>query len=419
MPKFKIRLKPHEATALGFKLKLKTPYGNAEYCVTQEQHKSLLKLRDFQSTEFKEVKRTLNKKGEVISTVEKLGAKKLVDIPDNHKIYQTSTNASQTQQWVITREKKDEEKFIDDIKNIDFESIIKKFITPIVTEVNIIPQIFSFERLVYTDVHIGMTPNQNGFSLYGGKWDEEEIFIRCNKMIEHTLQNKKADVLIVDDLGDFVDGWDGYTTRQGHKLPQNMDNEKAFEVGLKFKMMLVDAFYDKYDKVIFHNICNDNHSGSFAYVINHAFKSICDVKYSNISITNIRKFIDHYIINNKCFIITHGKDDKALKFGFKPKLDAIQIEKIKNYIDQHELHKYDIEFSKGDSHQKLFDESSSDAFDYYNYGALSASSEWIQTNFKKGKSFFELFNFLENGNKIHNPYKFEWNINREENYNKY
>lgn len=410
------RLFPHEAIALGLELKNKNVYGNAKYIITPEQAQSLSKLRDFQSTEFKEVKRTLDKNGQVLSKVEKLSPKDLIEVPQNHQIKRVSTNVSTQQQWVITEPIKNID---DDLKSIDFESIIKKFITPIITEVKIIPQTYSFDRLVFTDVHIGMTPNQNGFSLYGGKWDEEEIFKRCVKMIEHTLQNKKSNVLIIDDLGDLVDGWDGYTTRQGHKLPQNMDNEKAFEVGLKFKMMLVDAFYDKYDKVIFHNICNDNHSGSFAYVINHAFKSICDVKYSNVSITNIRKFIDHYIINNKCFIISHGKDDKALKFGFKPKLDAIQIEKIKNYIDQHKLHDYDIEFSKGDSHQKLFDESTTDAFDYYNYGALSASSEWIQTNFKKGKSFFELFNFLENGNKVHNPYKFEWNINREENYNQY
>lgn len=412
----RLRLKEHEAIALGFEVRKKINNENPKYRLSEAQFQTLTKLRHFQNTEFKEVKRTLSKNGQVLFKVEKLLPRKLIEVPQNHQIKRVSTNVSTQQQWVITEPIKNID---EDIKSIDFKSIIKKFITPIVTEIKIIPQIYSFDRLVFTDVHIGMTPNQNGFSLYGGKWDEEEIFIRCNKIIEHTLQNKKSNILIIDDLGDFVDGWDGYTTRQGHKLPQNMDNEKAFEVGLKFKMMLVDAFYDKYDKVIFHNICNDNHSGSFAYVINHAFKSICDVKYSNVSITNIRKFIDHYVINNKCFIISHGKDDKALKFGFKPKLDAVQIEKIKNYIDQHKLHNYDIEFSKGDSHQKLFDESSTDAFDYYNYGALSASSEWIQTNFKKGKSFFELFNFLENGNKVHNPYKFEWNINRKENYNQY
>jgi hypothetical protein len=112
--------------------------------------------------------------------------------------------------------------------------------------------------------------------------------------------------------------------------------------------------------------------------------------------------------------LCHGKDGKHLKFGFKPILDPKQIEKIENYINKHKLHDYDIEFSKGDSHQRIFDESTSDKFNYYNYGAFSPSSEWVQTNFKAGSSFFDLFNYKEDGQKVNAPYKFKWNTNRDE-----
>jgi len=105
---------------------------------------------------------------------------------------------------------------------------------------------------------------------------------------------------------------------------------------------------------------------------------------------------------------------KTLKFGFKPVLDTKQIEKIDNYIKQHNLYSYIIEFSKGDSHQKILDDSTSDSFGYYNYGAFSPSSEWVQTNFKKGSSFFEFFNYKEDGQKLHTPYKFKWNNGRAE-----
>ena len=108
-----------------------------------------------------------------------------------------------------------------------------------------------FDRLVYTDVHIGMTTNENGFSLYGGKWDNEEIIDRCKIMINHVIENKKSDILIADELGDFMDGWDGETVRKGHKLPQNMDNEKAFDVGLSFKIMLLDSFAPYFSEIIF------------------------------------------------------------------------------------------------------------------------------------------------------------------------
>ncbi len=133
MPKFKIRLKPHEATALGFELKLKTPYGNAEYCVTQEQYQSLLKLRDFQQTDFKEVKRTLDKNGKLLSKVEKLSPRDLIEIPQNHQIKRVSTNVSTQQQWVITEPIKENESLVseltfEEIKEIlikEFELVVK------------------------------------------------------------------------------------------------------------------------------------------------------------------------------------------------------------------------------------------------------------------------------------------------------
>lgn len=298
-------------------------------------------------------------------------------------------------------------------KEIDFDSIVKKYITPIKTSRVKTTSVYDFDRLVFTDVHIGMDVTNGGHSLYGGKWDEEELFSRLETMIMHVLSNKNSSVLIIDDLGDFMDGWNGETVRKGHSLPQNMDNEKAFDLGVKFKIMLADSLAEHYDKIIINNICNDNHAGSFGYVVNSAFKKMIDYRYDHVFVTNYRKFIDHYIFGNYCFIITHGKDDKNLKFGFKPVLDPKQIEKIDNYIKEHRLYDYEIEFSKGDSHQKIFDESTSDTFNYYNYGAFSPSSNWVQTNFKKGKSFFEFFSFNDDC-KVHYPYKFKWNQNREE-----
>ena len=235
-------------------------------------------------------------------------------------------------------------------------------------------------------------------------------------MINHVLENQKSNVLIIDELGDFLDGYDGETVRKGHKLPQNMDNEKAFDVGLYFKVKLVDTLVKHYEKVICNNICNDNHAGSFGYLVNSALEQITRAKYTHVEVNNYRKFINHYFYGNNCFIISHGKDGKNLKFGFKPVLDATQIEKIKNYIDQHYLLRegVKIEFSKGDSHQKIFDETTSESFDYYNYLAFSPASDWVQTNFKKGIRGFEFFNFKENGQKIHNPHLFDWNTNREE-----
>jgi hypothetical protein len=287
---------------------------------------------------------------------------------------------------------------------IDFLNIFKDKIKPILPTYKRNEQDnASFDRLVITDVHIGMNVNPDGYSLYGGEWNENELNKRLKEVVNYVVANAKSSKLIIHELGDFMDGWDGFTTRGGHSLPQNMDNQKSFDVGLNFKIALVSSLKNHYNEIQCVNICNDNHAGSFGYIVNSAFKSYVELKYPNsVTVTNQRKFIDHYFIGKRCFILTHGKDDKSLKFGFKPVLDSNQIEKIKNYIDENKLHNYKIEFSKGDSHQLMFDSSTSKHFEYQNFGAFSPPSNWVQTNFQNSISSFSFFNYFENQKSQHN-----------------
>ena len=131
-----------------------------------------------------------------------------------------------------------------------------------------------FDRLVYTDTHVGMDVNSDGDPLYDGKWDKEELFDRLDKMVKHTLTFKKSNVLIIDDLGDFLDGYDANTTRKNHILPQNMNNKECFEIGLDFKIELIERLVDHFDLIYCNNICNSNHDGDWGYVCQHAFKKI-------------------------------------------------------------------------------------------------------------------------------------------------
>ncbi|QQO97076.1 calcineurin-like phosphoesterase superfamily domain protein [Cellulophaga phage Nekkels_1] len=412
MGKTQKRLYDYEAELLGIKPKKHQKGRNqAKYYLSKKQLEFIRTEKMKPSgRKFVETAKKYGKKGELISRVEKLETAS-VEVPEGFEIIKITNTPYTTGQFIQYAPKKVEES----VNEIDFEKIISKYVKPIVLNpISIDSGIYSFDRLVYTDVHIGMETNSNGYSLYGGKWNDEEQLKRLDSMINHVLINKKSNTLFIDDLGDFMDGWDAETTRKGHSLPQNMDNEKAFDTGLLFKVKLLDSLASQYSRIIVNNICEDNHSGSFGYVVNSAFKQIIEERYSHITINNVRKFIDHYVYDKNCFIISHGKDSKNLKFGFKPVLDTKQIEKISNYIKEHKLHDYIIEFSKGDSHQKIFDESTSDDFDYYNYPAFSPSSEWVQTNFKKGFSGFEFFNFKKDGQKVHIPYKFVWNSGREE-----
>ena len=297
-----------------------------------------------------------------------------------------------------------------DITEEVIERVVKSLITPAV-KVDILPNVSKDQltRLIYTDAHIAMETNKNGFGLYGGKWNADVLNER-KKEIFKALYKTSGELHLID-LGDFVDGWDGETVRKGHELPQNMDNEKAFEVGVAFKVSLVEALMltGRYTKIVSHNVCNDNHAGSFGYITNHAARLVLEAKYPEmVEVKNYRKFIDHYTWKKHAFLLCHGKDSKHLKFGFKPHIDTKGIDKIFEYIKHHRLFAYDVTFEKGDSHQMLLDYTSSDEFDYFNYPALSPASEWVQTNYKKGRSGF-VVQEISGDTKTITPYWFKWN----------
>jgi hypothetical protein len=293
----------------------------------------------------------------------------------------------------------------------NLEEIIQKYINPIKIETS--PTVVSeyFDRLVYTDTHIAMNvQGKDGDPLYDGKWDEEEVLSRLSSMITHVKTFKSSNFLIIDDLGDFMDGLGGQTTRKGHELPQNMNDKEAFDLALTFKLALVDALVLEYDEIICNNITNDNHSGVFSYFVSSAVKGILEQRYPGVvKVNSIKRFMHHYSVHNHTFVISHGKDIGENKFGFKPKLDAVQAEKIDQYCKEHKLYNGNfIEFSKGDSHQAIYDDATSNDFSYYNYPAFSPPSNWVKTNFSNSRSGFNFFNISKDKNiKVSIPYWFD------------
>lgn len=295
------------------------------------------------------------------------------------------------------------------IEDLDIEGVINDVVSKL--QMNIPPKKWSskvesktFTRLVYTDTHTGMDTNAEGTAMYPVKWDEQALFSTLDAICERLIANADGGNLFIDDLGDIADGWDGTTVRGGHSLPQNMTNEDTFRVALQFKVDMVARLKPYFNKITCHNITNDNHGGSFAWVINHAFKSVIEAMYADVVVVNIKEFISHYTVGNHAFVLSHGKDKKNLKFGFKPVLDSKQIEHIDHYLKFNDVYRQAkfIEFAKGNDHQFIFDYSTAQDFDYFNYPALSPSSEWVQTNYKRGSRGFVVqeVDYLTNDKKI-------------------
>jgi len=264
-----------------------------------------------------------------------------------------------------------------------------------------------FDRLVYTDVHIGMDIPDT--AQYGGVWNRDTVMDNLSQMIGFVLDNQKSDILIVDDLGDFMDGMGGKTVRKMHDLPQNMTDQEAFDVGLEFKLRLARELFSQYKTIHFHNVCEDNHAGAFGYTVNSAFKHVADQIFKNSTVDNYQKFINHYEIENNTFILCHGKDGKNLRFGFSPHIKDSGKEKINNYIDTEYLMKRGvrIEFSKGDSHVELMDKATPNRFEYCNYPAFCPASDWVQTNYVPNDNGFYFFNYSDTNRYQINPYYFE------------
>ena len=291
----------------------------------------------------------------------------------------------------------------------EYEQVLSKFYKngPSIAPLSVLPLHTNTDdlvsRLVISDVHIGMGYPSVDESMYRTAWGKEEIEKRLNDLINYVVSNKgDSNFIIVDDLGDFMDNYNGYTSRGAHQVPQGMSTMDAFDLGLSFKVRLAKELKYHFKDVVFNNVCNDNHGGVLAYLVNSAFARIVD----DIAIVNnYRKFMSHYFIGNHAFILCHGKDARYMKFPMKPHADKNDLARVQEYIRMNNFLCADmfIEFSKGDSHLGVLDFSSSDTFDYLSYPSFSPSSDWVMHNYRYGQSgfVFQQFRPYEKAKQIH------------------
>jgi len=249
MKKIRKRLKQHEALALGLKINKEYKQGNVKYWITESQNIELEKIRNHHLVNFKEIKRTIDKNGKVISKIEKLTANDLISIPENHQIKRVSTNVSTQQQWVITEPIKEnenifEDKSFEEIKDIltsEFESLIR-YESKIVNgkkEANII----------IADLHLGAyidgLVNTKNYSI--------PILIEYLESIVSTVnefQYEKVNVLF---LGDMIESFTGLNHKNSWKgLQKGMIGAEVikFSVNILHEKLLSKLNNLKYVKLV-------------------------------------------------------------------------------------------------------------------------------------------------------------------------
>lgn len=241
--------------------------------------------------------------------------------------------------------------------------------------------------MVYiADWHIGAYVDKD--SIYENNYTEKDVMVRLQKLLEHikllTSAHKGVfDSIVICNLGDSLDGYNGQTTRGGHGLQQNMNNKEQFNTFTRIVRTLVESIIDAQ---VTNNICyiavgDANHDGDFGYVANKALEMYFGVKYPEMTVQIFEKFMDYITVCGETFILCHGKDKEQMKGGLPLNLD----QKTENYINEFiltnhlEYGKKMIHFIKADLHQ------SSTNFGkmirYRNVSSLFGSSKWIHTNF--------------------------------------
>ena len=233
------------------------------------------------------------------------------------------------------------------------------------------------------DAHVGAKTIED--SVYNNDYDEKEF----NKRLTATLQKIKEqhdifgrfEKVIIFNMGDCLDGFNGQTTRGGHHLPQNMNNKEQFNVYVNGMINFFETLYelDVTNEIEFHSVGNDNHSGDMGYIANKSLEYIFNVKYPEMNVRVFEKFIETVEFHSHTFIISHGKDKENMKSGFPLHLDAKTETYFNEYINNFRISTPYIHVIKGDLHQSSSQQGK--RFRYKNVSSLYGSSDWIHTNF--------------------------------------
>ena len=241
--------------------------------------------------------------------------------------------------------------------------------------------------LVYmSDKHIGAKTKED--SLLPNEWNLEVFTKRMTILAEKIVDmhnSRSFDSIVLIDLGDSVDGFNGQTTRGGHSLPQNMTNREVYLAFMDVHLNFIESI-QKYCKtnISYITIGDSNHGGDFEWICNRSLQTAVELKYPDIDFYTGNKFIEHFIINEHCFILCHGKDSEDMKFPLPLNLnDKVELY-FKNYIDAHCIKSKFIHVIKGDLHRASTDYGQ--FFRYKNVLSMYGSSKWIQTNFMKNTS---------------------------------
>lgn len=241
-------------------------------------------------------------------------------------------------------------------------------------------------KVTISDAHVGLNPNPDNNWLFTYEYNAD-LFSRNMDSVYEKIQSYRYfygqfDLLLLQDLWDPLDGWNGETTRGGHKLDQNMTNEVAFKTYVRANISLIENIirWGIAKKIIVRNVLNDNHSGDFARIAAFTISEVITRLYGEVvEFQSINRFMQHYTYGDHCFVITHWKDEKHMMRWLPFCLNDKAINFINQYLDHYGITSKHVHIEKWDLHRLGYERNV--RFDYRNYMSFAPWSAWVAHNF--------------------------------------
>lgn len=239
------------------------------------------------------------------------------------------------------------------------------------------------------DIHAGSLGNDK--TPFPSTYTKQDMRYRLKMFIEKTLEftaDKKYEEVWMINLGDALNGWDSQTTRKGHEVP-SLSNKDQFDIFLELMIeyyeTVINSNLTNTYKII--NILNDNHIGSsLNYIVMKSIELYLSQKYPQVEFIQQWEFIKTYTYGKHMIALTHGKDEKIMKYPMKAILD----DKLDNWLNQYFLHQgatpvtHFLNLIKGDLHLK--NEQYGKFGRYVNIPSVMGTSDYIALNYGFSKS---------------------------------
>ena len=230
-----------------------------------------------------------------------------------------------------------------------------------------------------SDMHIGAKCESN--TLYPNKWDREELERRLEILADKIYEFGYLDTLIINLLGDNLDGMDNQTARRDHYMPQNMDNMEQITTFTEVMSKFILRIRNFANHVKIYSVKDGNHDGITGYAATLAFINVIKNICPEIECLLFKDFIGKYEFNGHKYLICHGKDDKFMKRGLPLNLDEKSKVMIYEWLEANSVHGDNIHFIKGDLHSNALN--SCKRFDYRNVLSLFGASDYSNYNFSQ------------------------------------